>query len=151
MAKNPSRRTFIKKSTLAGAAAIFAPTIIPSTAFGANDRINAAVLGVNGRGQSHISSLMVQKDVQVTTLCDPDMRLLQARKKSFKEKYNSDVALEQDFRKVLDNKDIDVISIAMPNHWHSLATIWACQAGKDVYVEKPGSHNTSVSSSMGYS
>jgi predicted dehydrogenase len=141
MAKNPSRRTFIKKSTLAGAAAIFAPTIIPSTAFGANDRINAAVLGVNGRGQSHISSLMVQKDVQVTTLCDPDMRLLQARQKSFKEKYNSDVALEQDIRKVLDNKDIDVISIAMPNHWHSLATIWACQAGKDVYVEKPGSHN----------
>lgn len=141
MAKDPTRRTFIKKTALAGAAAVFAPTIIPSSAFGANDRINAAVLGINGRGQSHISSLMVQKDVQVTTLCDPDMRLLKKNQVSFKEKYNADVAIEQDLRKVFDNKDIDVVSIAMPNHWHSLATIWACQAGKDVYVEKPGSHN----------
>ena len=141
MAKNPSRRTFIKKSAIAGAAAVFVPTIIPSSAFGANDRINAAVLGVNGRGQNHITSFMAQKDVQVTTLCDPDMNLLKIRQKSFKEKYNADVAVEQDLRKVFDNKDIDVISIAMPNHWHSLATIWACQAGKDVYVEKPGSHN----------
>ncbi len=141
MAKNPSRRSFMKKTAVAGAAAVFAPTIIPAKAFGANDRINAAVLGVNGRGQTHISSLMVQDNVQVTTLCDPDMRLLKERQKSFKEKYKADVALEQDLRKVYDNPDIDVVSIAMPNHWHSLATIWACQAGKDVYVEKPGSHN----------
>ena len=56
-------------------------------------------------------------------------------------KYNKKVSLEQDLRKVMDNKDIDVISIASPNHWHSLSVIWACQAGKDVYVEKPGSHN----------
>lgn len=131
----------MKKTAVAGAAAIVAPTIIPASAFGANDRINAAVLGINGRGKNHISSLMVQDNVQVHTLCDPDMRLLTKGQASFKEKYNSDVAIEQDLRKVFDNKDIDVISIAMPNHWHSLATIWACQAGKDVYVEKPGSHN----------
>lgn len=148
MAKNPSRRTFMKKTAVAGAAAVFAPTIIPAKAFGANDRINAAVLGVNGRGQNHISSLMAQKDVQVTTLCDPDMRLLTARQKSFQEKYKADVALEQDLRRVYDNPDIDVVSIAMPNHWHSLATIWACQAGKDVYVEKPGSHNVAEGRKM---
>lgn len=141
MSKEPTRRTFIKKTALAGTAAIFAPTIISSKVFGANDRINAAVLGVNGRGGSHISSLMAQKNVQVTTLCDPDMDLLRKKQSDFKSKYNADVALEQDLRRVLENKDIDVVSIAMPNHWHALATIWACQAGKDVYVEKPGSHN----------
>jgi len=138
---NLARRDFLKKTVAAGSVAIIAPTIIPSKVFGANDRINAAVLGINGRGKSHIKSLMVQDNVQVTTLCDPDMNLLKERRKSFKETYNKDVALEQDLRRVIDNKDIDVISIATCNHWHALATIWACQAGKDVYVEKPGSHN----------
>ena len=137
----PSRRKFIKKTAVVGSAAIVAPTIISSTAFGANDRINAAVLGVNGRGKNHISSLMNQDKVNVAILCDPDMNVLKERQVEFKEKYSKDVALEQDLRRVLDNKDIDVVSIATPNHWHALATIWACQAGKDVYVEKPGSHN----------
>lgn len=143
MSKEPSRRTFIKKTALASSAALVLPTFIPASAFGANDRINAAVLGINGRGKSHIESFMAQKDVQVTTLCDPDMNLLREGKKSFKDKYDKEVALEQDLRKVFDNKDIDVVSLATPNHWHALATIWACQAGKDVYVEKPGSHNIS--------
>ncbi|SIN80373.1 Gfo/Idh/MocA family protein [Algoriphagus halophilus] len=141
MKKDSSRRTFIKKTAIASSAALIAPTIIPASAFGANDRINAAVLGINGRGNSHIQGFMAQKDVQVTTLCDPDMNLLVDRQKTFKEKYNQDVAVEQDLRRVFDNKDIDVVSLATPNHWHALATIWACQAGKDVYVEKPGSHN----------
>src|SRR5690606_18490607 len=104
MSKDPSRRTFIKKTALAGAAAMAIPTFIPSSAFGANDRINAAVLGINGRGQSHISSFMAQKNLQVTTLCDPDMRLLTKNQVSFKEKYNADVAIEQDLRKVFENK-----------------------------------------------
>ena len=136
-----SRRSFLKKSATAGSVAIVAPTIISASAFGANDRINADVLGINGRGKSHIKSLMVQDNVQITNLCDPDMNLLKERQKSFKETYNKDVALEQDLRRVMDNKDIDVVTIATCNHWHALATIWACQAGKDVYVEKPGSHN----------
>ena len=138
---NESRRSFLKKTAAAGSAAIVAPTIVSAKVFGANDRVNAAVLGVNGRGKSHISSLMNQDNVQVTTLVDPDMNLLVKRQKSFKEKYDADVALEQDMRRVFENKDIDVVSIATPNHWHSLAVIWACQAGKDCYVEKPGSHN----------
>ncbi|MFY0652824.1 MAG: Gfo/Idh/MocA family oxidoreductase [Cyclobacteriaceae bacterium] len=138
---NLARRDFIKKTAAAGSVAMVAPSIIPSKVFGANDRINAAVLGVNGRGKSHIESLMAQKNVEVTILCDPDMNILKKRQKSFKEKYKKDVALEQDLRRVMENKDIDVVSIATCNHWHALATIWACQAGKDVYVEKPGSHN----------
>lgn len=141
MNNESTRRSFIKKTALAGSVAMVAPTIIPSSVFGANDRINAAVLGVNGRGKSHIASLMNQKNVQVTMLCDPDMNILKERQKSFKEKYSKDVALEQDLRRVYDKKDIDVVSIASPNHWHALSVIWACQAGKDVYVEKPGSHN----------
>ena len=140
MSKSNSRRTFIKQTATA-AAAISLPTIIPAKVFGANDRINAAVLGVHGRGKSHIKSFMNQKNVLVTHLCDPDMNVLKERQKSFKETYKKEVALEQDLRKIYDNKDIDVVSIATPNHWHALAMIWACQAGKDVYVEKPGSHN----------
>ena len=138
---NETRRSFLKKTAAASSATIVAPTILSSKVFGSNDRINAAVLGVNGRGKNHISSLMNQKNVQVTTLCDPDIKVLDKRQKEFSKKYNEKISLEQDLRKVMDNKDIDVISIASPNHWHSLSVIWACQAGKDVYVEKPGSHN----------
>lgn len=140
MSNKQSRRKFIRNSA-AATAAISIPSIIPARAFGANDRINAAVLGLNGRGQSHVQGFMAQDNVQVTHLCDPDMNIIKERKKEYKEKYNIDVALEQDLRKIYDNKDIDVVSIASPNHWHALSVIWACQAGKDVYVEKPGSHN----------
>ncbi|WP_149274617.1 Gfo/Idh/MocA family protein [Pareuzebyella sediminis] len=136
-----TRRSFIKKTAVAGSGVIAAPSIVSASVFGANDRINAAVLGINGRGKSHIEGFMAQKNVQITTLCDPDMNLLKKRQQSFKETYNKDVSLEQDLRRVMDDKDIDVISIASPNHWHALSVIWACQAGKDVYVEKPGSHN----------
>lgn len=136
-----TRRSFLKKTAAASSATFVAPTILSSRVFGANDRINAAVLGVNGRGKNHISSLMNQENVQVTTLCDPDLKVLAKRKQEFSKKYNKSVALVQDLRNVMDNKDIDVVSIASPNHWHALSVIWACQAGKDVYVEKPGSHN----------
>jgi predicted dehydrogenase len=136
-----TRRKFIKKTAVAGTAAIVAPTIVSANAFGANDRINAAVLGLNGRGKSHVSGLMNQENVQVVTLCDPDMNVLKERQTDFKDTYSQDVKLEQDLRRVMDDKDIDVVSIATPNHWHSLSVIWACQAGKDAYVEKPGSHN----------
>ena len=136
-----SRRTFLKKTAVASSGVVMAPTIVSSSVFGANDRINAAVLGVNGRGKSHIESLMAQKNVRVATLCDPDMNLLKERGATFKETYDKDVYLEQDLRRVMDDKDIDVVSIASPNHWHSLSVIWACQAGTDAYVEKPGSHN----------
>ncbi len=136
-----TRRSFIKKTAVAGSTALVAPTIVSARIFGANDRINAAVLGIHGRGKSHISSFMAQDNVRIKTLCDPDMNLLTEGQKKFKEKYNQDIGIEQDLRRVYDDDDIDVVSIATPNHWHALAVIWACQAGKDVYVEKPGSHN----------
>ena len=136
-----SRRTFIRNSAGATIGFAVAPMIIPSTAFGANDRIRAAVLGVNGRGKSHIKGLMDQENVQVAVLCDPDTNVSGERAKEFEETYGKKVKTEQDLRRVFDDKDIDVVTIAMPNHWHALATIWACQAGKDVYVEKPGAHN----------
>ena len=74
-------------------------------------------------------------------LCDPDAEVLGQRAAQFEQRYGRRPATQQDLRKVLDNKEIDAVSIATPNHWHALATIWACQAGKDVYVEKPGAHN----------
>ena len=134
------RRKFMKNT--AGAAAIISlPTFIPSHVFGANDRVRVAVLGVNGRGNNHIEGYMNLKDVQVVCLCDPDENVSREKAADFQKTYNKKVATERDLRKVYEDKDIDAVSIATPNHWHSLAAIWACQAGKDVYVEKPGSHN----------
>jgi predicted dehydrogenase len=117
------------------------PTVVPRNAFGANERVRVAVLGVNGRGQSHIEELMKQPDATVVALCDPDMNILNQRARSFEEKYNRKVAIEQDFRRIYERKDIDAVTLATPNHWHALQAIWACQAGKDVYVEKPATHN----------
>ncbi|HNY15743.1 MAG TPA: Gfo/Idh/MocA family oxidoreductase, partial [Bacteroidales bacterium] len=135
-----SRRIFVKKS--AGAAALLAmPEIIPSGVFGANDKVRVAVLGVNGRGTTHIEGYMNLPDVEVACLCDPDLVVLGKRAEEFEKKYGKKVMQQQDLRKVYEDKSIDAVSIATPNHWHALAAIWACQAGKDVYVEKPGSHN----------
>ncbi len=106
----------------------------------ANDTIRIAVLGVHGRGKSHINGFQPLPGVEVAVLCDPDRQVLEQRAEEFGKKYNKTFELEQDLRKVFDRKDIDAVSIATPNHWHALATIWACQAGKDVYVEKPGTH-----------
>ncbi len=139
-----SRRDFLKTTSGALAATTLgAPMILPSAARGANERIRVAVLGVNGRGQDHISGYMnhSKDNVEVAVLCDPDLEVAGKRAKSFESKYGKPVQIVQDLRKVFDDKSIDVVSIATPNHWHALAAIWAMQAGKDVYVEKPGSHN----------
>ncbi|MFN8356842.1 MAG: Gfo/Idh/MocA family oxidoreductase [Spirosomataceae bacterium] len=135
-----SRRKFIK-ATAASSAALAIPTIIPSSAFGANDRLRVAVIGINGRGKDHIGGFMKLENVEVATLCDVDKVVLQNGANEFEKKYNKKVATEQDLRRVYEDKTIDAVSIATPNHWHALAAIWACQAGKDVYVEKPASHN----------
>lgn len=125
----------------AAAGAVVAPVLLPRPARGANERIRVAILGVNGRGKDHIEGFMRQPDVEVALLCDADMDVARQRKGDFEKKYGKPVEIEQDMRRVFERKDIDVVSIATPNHWHSLAAIWACQAGKDVYVEKPASHN----------
>lgn len=157
MGTKQSRRKFIATAVSGTVASVVAPAalasdqnaiakpmIIPKEAFGANDRIRVAVLGVNGRGTSHYNTVMglAQKEnVVVAALCDPDMNVLQKRAKEFEEKFKQKVAIEQDFRKLYENKDIDAVMLASPNHWHALHTVLACQAGKDVYVEKPATHN----------
>jgi predicted dehydrogenase len=107
---------------------------------GANDDIRVAVAGINGRGGSHIKEFHGMDGVRVVALCDVDKNVLDRRAKSFQDR-NEKVDKYVDIRKLLDDKSIDVVSIATTNHWHSLMTVWACQAGKDVYVEKPCSHN----------
>ncbi len=132
-----TRRTFVTGTIAAGAFATLAPT---ARVLGANDDIRVAVVGINGRGGSHISAFKDMPGVRVVALCDVDRDVLDKRAKSFKDA-NRDIELYQDVRKLLENKNIDVVTVATTNHWHSLITIWACQAGKDVYVEKPCSHN----------
>ena len=131
-----SRRTF-----LAGAGATILSHLPSAKALSANDRIRIAVLGVNGRGNEHLARLATLDNVEVAAICDPDLEVARKRAAEFDQKHDRKVPVVQDLRRVLDDKQIDAVTIATPNHWHALATIWACQAGKDVYVEKPGSHN----------
>ena len=131
-----SRRGFMGTS-----AAAFAATLAPQSVLGANDRIRVCVVGVNGRGGSHIDGFGAIDNVEVAALCDPDSRVLARRGKYTQEKLGTKPKLYEDIRDVLADDSIDAISIASPNHWHSLMAIWGAQAGKDVYVEKPLSHN----------
>ncbi len=111
---------------------------------GANDRINVAVIGISGRGSDHISNfcnLKTSQNVHVKTLCDVDEKFWPAGAKAVTDKGLSKPLTEWDMRKVFEDKDIHAVSFATPNHWHALGTIWACQAGKHVYVEKPACHN----------
>ncbi|MCP9769454.1 gfo/Idh/MocA family oxidoreductase [Lacihabitans sp. LS3-19] len=139
--KKFTRRDLLKTALPATVVAYAIPTLIPSAAFGANDRLRVAVIGVNGRGKDHIKGFMNLPNVEVATLCDVDKVVLKDRATEFETKYNKKVSTEQDLRKVYEDKNIDAVSIATPNHWHALAAIWAMQAGKDVYVEKPACHN----------
>lgn len=107
---------------------------------GANSDIRVGVIGFKSRGQDHLSGLQSVKGVRIAALCDVDQEILAKEVQKFEQKQNP-VQGYTDLRKMIENKDLDVITVATPNHWHSLATIWACQAGKDVYVEKPVSHN----------
>jgi predicted dehydrogenase len=137
-----SRREFMSRS-LGGivAASALAPTIIPRSVFGANDRLNLAVVGIRGQGGAHIGGFASLPDVRIHTICDCDENLFAGRVKEVEEKHGYKPKTKWDLRKVLEDKDVDAITIAMPNHWHALATIWACQAGKHVYVEKPSCYS----------
>jgi len=108
---------------------------------GANDRIRIGNIGIHGQGQSHIKALGSMEGVEIAYLADVDSRLFGERLKLAEEHGGNKPEVVQDFRRILEDKNLDAVSIATPNHWHSLMTILACQAGKDVYVEKPLSHN----------
>jgi predicted dehydrogenase len=132
-----TRRSFLQKTALATGALTFS---VNQRVLGANSDIRVAVVGFHGRGSDHISGLRNVKGVRLVALCDVDKHVLGNGVESAK-KRGENVQGYSDIRKLLENKDVDVISIATPNHWHALAAIWALQAGKDVYLEKPVSHN----------
>jgi len=138
-----TRRSFLKQTALASGAATIAWSARSwGQVAGANSVIRAGVIGFKSRGQEHIQGFDKQEGVRVAALCDCDAKVLGAAVQRLKDQ-GREVEGYTDLRKLLENKNLDVVGIATPNHWHSLATIWAVQAGKDVYVEKPISHNVS--------
>ena len=111
-----------------------------SRVLGANDDIRVAVVGVGGQGGGHMRYFHGCKGARLVAICDADENHLNNRAKGFEDKNGYKLRTYTDVRKLLDDKEIDAITSATPNHWHALVTVWACQAGKDVYIEKPASH-----------
>ena len=106
-----------------------------------NDRIGLAIIGLHGRGLDHLDSYTFDDRVQVVALCDVDQSAFGKAQAKLRERSRPEARQYTDIRRLLENKDVHAVSIATPNHWHTLAAVWAMQAGKDVYVEKPVSHN----------
>ncbi len=146
-----SRRQFMGRSLAAagvGAGFAIGGTKSSGRVIGANDTVRIAVAGLNGRGGSHVDEFAPMNGVQIVYLVDPDTKTYAKRLKQVEQRMTKagkplgkPPTTEKDIRRVLDDRSVDAISIATPNHWHALMTIWACQADKDVYVEKPCSHN----------
>lgn len=137
-----SRRSFLKSSAFAAAGVALSARSWGQVA-GANGDLRVAVIGLNGRGRNHLTSLLGIKGVKIAALCDVDSAVLERTRTitvDGRQPY-ADAKTYTDMRDVFASKDIDAVTIATPNHWHALAGIWACEAGKDVYVEKPVSHN----------
>ncbi len=146
----PSRRQFLRNTSLgglalAGTASAFA-VAAPVSARGANDRINTAIIGIRGQGRHHVKYQTAIPNVRVVALCDPDETLFEERVKQVPSDHR--VKTEKDMRRVFDDKDVDCVVIATPNYWHALATVWACQAEKDVYCEKPAHYCVSEGPKM---
>src|SRR5947209_3317900 len=135
MDTNKDRRTFVK-----AAAAAIATSAFPI--LGANDRVRVGIVGLGGRGNDHIEYYSkLPGDCRIEAVCDVNQAARERAMAKVKKLSNYDPKEFVDMRKLFDSKDIDAVSLPLPNHWHALATIWACQAGKDVYVEKPATHN----------
>jgi predicted dehydrogenase len=138
-----SRRQFIQGTAAAGATLLLSGTRASGKVIGANDRLRIAVAGLNGRGNAHIKGWLGQDNVEIVAVIDPDRNVLERHVKSVEEQSHGKSRPKgfADVRKALEDRTLDAISVATPNHWHSLITIWAAQAGKHVYVEKPMSHD----------
>src|SRR5437870_8663461 len=140
------RRHFLKTS------AVTLPFLSAVAAAGAADRPNEkmllAIMGVHGRGKDLLRGFAGLSDVEIAYVCDPDAKVLAPALKEAEKRQKRTPRAEKDVRKVLDDKDVTALVVAAPDHWHALATIWACQAGKHVYVEKPISHNLVVGRRM---
>ncbi len=139
--KNLHRRDFIRDLGMVSTGAMVGfPLIKNSTEGSANESVNVAVIGVRGRGKDHYRSLAKVPNVNIAAICDIDKRVIPEAVENIEKLTGKKPAVETEYQKILENNDIDAVTIATPNHWHALQTIWACQAGKDVYVEKPVSH-----------
>src|ERR1051325_4017266 len=137
-----TRRRFLEDSILAAAAA--ATASIPARAIGAeqppvsaNDKITVAIIGCGIRGKQHAGELARLADCEIAYVCDPDRDRAAEVAADLVAKNRPQPKAVQDLRRILDDKSVAAVFIAAPNHWHALAAIWAMQAGKDVYVEKP--------------
>jgi predicted dehydrogenase len=154
-----SRREFLERGAILSAAVAaganaradepVASARVSGKAGMVNDRLRVAVVGLNGRGMSHVGGFATKKrdgspselNAVITHVCDCDEGVIGKAMSAVEKDSGKAPTFVKDFRKLLDNKEIDVITIATPNHWHSLMAVWAMQAGKDVYCEKPASHN----------
>ena len=142
-----NRRNFIKKTSLGAAGVAFSGTINPLSAYGysrvlgANDHINCAVIGVRSRAKAHLNAIHTDADAKVTYTCDVDDKIIEENNTWCQNNLGYVPKVEKDFRKILDDKKVDAVFIATPEHWHAPMAIMALQAGKHVYVEKPCSHN----------
>ena len=148
-----NRRHFLRRTAAATAGLALALPRRSAAQTSANETVNVAIIGLRGdnkghttwtprgRGQDHYEHLSGIANVRITHVVDVDERHFNGSLSFVKQKYGGNPKTATDFRRVLDDKDVDAVTIAAPDHWHALMTIWACQAGKDVYVEKPISHN----------
>jgi predicted dehydrogenase len=140
-----SRRQFMNRSLAAagvGAGFAIGGTKSSGRIVGANETIRVAVAGLNNRGGEHVKQWTgMGPGVEISYLIDPDTRTFKKRLDEIQNKGGRPPETVQDIRRALDDRSVDAVSVATPNHWHALITIWACQASKDVYVEKPCSHN----------
>jgi predicted dehydrogenase len=137
------RRRFLDRSAALGLAAGITILSDPRSvsAAPANDKVILAQIGSGGRGGSLAPAFVDRGDCVYAYTCDPDSNRAEALAKSLAGQQKSAVKPLQDFRKALEDKSVDAVIVATPDHWHAPATVWACRAGKDVYVEKPASHN----------
>jgi predicted dehydrogenase len=135
----PSRRKFIRDSGSLLAGAAFSPLIASrlNAGIGANDTLNVALIGCKGMGMYNLTDHLKQPGISCVALCDVDNNILQERAKTVLELTGKSPKLFKDYRQVIDNKDVDIVIIGTPDHWHCLPAVHACEAGKDVYVEKP--------------
>ncbi|MFV1965434.1 MAG: Gfo/Idh/MocA family protein [Pirellulaceae bacterium] len=144
-----NRRQFMEESMMATAAAVaasstgtlFADEERPSHS--PNEKLGVAVVGVRGRGKSHLGAFAGRRDTEVLYVCDADRRVGGTRVEQVAKRQGRRPRFYEDLRRVLEDKRVDIVSIATPDHWHALMAIWAMQSGADVYTEIPVSHNVS--------